>query len=73
MKKYTFAQWVKDSGGVTKVASRLGCVDHTVRVWLRGKGAPKTESVLKIVKHSKGELSFEGIVKETTKNKLGKK
>lgn len=68
-----FNDWVKKygkkQGGVRKLSKDLGVGEHTTRTWLRGENAPKSETILEIIKLSKGELTFEIILKETTRNK----
>jgi DNA-binding phage protein len=67
--KNSLEQWVDDSGGVPRVARVLGVIPHSVRVWLRGEGTPRVKTILKIVQLSRGELSFEQIAREATRNK----
>lgn len=63
-----FTSWVERYGGVNVLAEKLQVTEHTVRVWLRGEGPPKSETIMDIIKISKGELSFQDIFKETTRS-----
>lgn len=67
------AEFVKKQGGAAAVARRLGVTSHCVRVWLRGEGSPRWEHTVKLVAFSRSALTFEGIVKESTRNAGGKK
>lgn len=67
--KLLFNAWVKDSGGADTVAEKLGVTGFAVRVWMRGEGSPLAKNIGEIIKLSKGKLTFEQIVKESTRSK----
>lgn len=67
--KLKFAEWVEEFGGVNVLADALNIRPHTVRVWLRGDGAPEADRINTIIMKSKGKLSFQDIYKETTRSK----
>jgi len=61
--------WVEDFGGIKKLASALKIGEHQVRAWLRGDATPHTKNILRLIKLSNNKLTFETIVKETSRNK----
>lgn len=63
-----FRKWVDKFGGIPKLAQELEVGEHAVRIWLRGDGCPNNPSILKILLLSKGELTFQQIYKEATRN-----
>lgn len=64
-----FRNWVEEFGGIPKLAKELGITEHGVRIWTRGDGSPRAEPLLRILVLSKGKLSYQQIIKETTRNK----
>lgn len=64
----TLEKWVEMIGGPTALAERLKCGAPAVRVWLRGHGSPTLATAGKIVRMSKGAVSFAEILKATTRN-----
>ena len=64
-----FNAWVEAFGGANALAEKLEVTGHTVRVWLRGEGAPEASKIDAILKLSKGVLSFQQIYKESTRSK----
>lgn len=64
-----FNAWVEDYGGASALAEKLDVHPATVRVWLRGEGAPEAEKIDSILKLSKGLLSFQQIYRESTRSK----
>ena len=62
IEKTAIQTWVRDFGGVGKVADKLGVTDVAVRNWVKRRGWPKVDIILKLIKLSKGELTFDNIV-----------
>lgn len=57
--------WVKNYGGTSKLAKRLGITPWTVRHWLRREGYPKVETMGVLIDLSKGKLTYETIIEST--------
>jgi DNA-binding transcriptional regulator YdaS (Cro superfamily) len=64
-----FSAWVDRYGGAGVLAAKLNVHPATVRVWLRGEGAPEAEKIAAILKLSKDELTFQMIYREATRSK----
>lgn len=60
--------WIDKFGGATKVGAALDLSEAAVTVWMRGQGAPGVGTVDKLIKLSKGELTFDIIYKCSTSN-----
>lgn len=60
-----FQKWIVSEGGTLKVAKRLGVTVHAVRVWTRGDGNPKIETIRKILKLAKGKLSYTDVIERS--------
>ena len=65
--------WVDAYGGVPKLSEKLCISPWTVRIWLRGGGAPTAEMIMKLIKLSKNKLTFQDIYNEATKLSRGSK
>lgn len=65
MDRNAVQNWVEAQGGVVAVASKLRLTTPTVRNWLHRRGWPKVSVILKLIKISKGELTFENIIAST--------
>ena len=59
--------WIKESGGAIKVAKALKTTPYCIWFWLRGERTPRPKMMLKIHKLSKGKVSLETIIKETSR------
>lgn len=64
-----FRKWVDEFGGIKKVALALDVGEHQVRAWLRGENVPRPLTIEKMIKLSKGSLTFEIICKETSRGR----
>lgn len=60
-----FQSWIDDSGGIHKVAKKLGTTRTAVWGWYHRRGWPKVDTIVKILKLSNGRLTFEKIVDST--------
>lgn len=65
-------KWIQDYGGATVLAAKLGLGEQAVRVWMRGQGAPRAKEIHEMIRLSKGELTFNDIYKESTRNQESK-
>lgn len=61
----TFQQWLKEFGGADKLARVLKVSPRVAHRWRRAEGWPKVETMLEIVKLSKGELTLEDVIATT--------
>lgn len=57
-KRSKLAKWVEKCGGTPKVARKLGVTEQCVNVWTRCDGFPKVTTMQKIVRMSKGALTY---------------
>ncbi len=57
-----FEKWAADMGGPRKLSEMLGVTHWAVKFWLKKKGYPQVETIEKIIKLSKGRLTFADIV-----------
>lgn len=64
MRKTTLKKWVETQGGPIPLAKTLNMTPHGIRRWLRGEGTPTVRMTLELIKLSKGELSFHGIIED---------
>lgn len=62
-----FRDWITSQGGVVAVAHSLKIGRHTVYAWLDGRASPKALMMQKIVRLSKGAVSYDDIINETKK------
>lgn len=62
-----FATWLENYG-IKKLAQELSITKAAVYAWMRGKAAPKTTTLQKLVKLGKGKLSYDSIISQTTCN-----
>jgi transcriptional regulator with XRE-family HTH domain len=60
-----FHRWIESQGGPKEVARLLGTESPTVYAWLRGAASPKVLTIQKLIKLSKGKLTFYDIVNAT--------
>lgn len=65
----TLKKWVVLQGGVASLAKKLGTNRETIYVWLRGNGSPTLGMSYVLVTMSKGQVTFQQILKESTRNK----
>lgn len=65
----TLKQFIMNYGGPNKVAKKLGVTSFAVRYWIRNQSTPRPETLLKLVKISKGQLTHQSVLKETLKTK----
>lgn len=63
-----FQEWVADFGTPERLATELGVTAWSVRNWISGRCYPKMQTMLRIVKLSKGALTIETILRDTTVN-----
>lgn len=68
-KKYTLTDWIEDVG-VNQIASALVCERSTIRFWKRGDGLPTLRQMYKIVRISKGKLTYESIIEDFIEEKF---
>lgn len=57
-----FKEWIVASGGGAAVARKLGVTRQTVNIWLRGTGSPTALMMVKIVRVSRGVVSYADII-----------
>jgi hypothetical protein len=62
-----FERWVRASGGTLTVSKRLNVVQSTVQHWCAGRVKPSLQSIDKILKLSKGNLSLRDILRGTNR------
>lgn len=62
-----FEKWITDSGGPRAVARMLRTESPTIYGWLRGAATPRAKTMQQIVRLSKGQVSFDDIINETSK------
>ena len=55
--------------GTNKLAEQCGVSAWSVRQWKAGLAAPRPERILKIVELSKGELTTDEVLRETSRNR----
>lgn len=67
-KKISLSDWIEEFGGATKLAAELGLGEGAVRVWMRGEGSPRAETIDKLITLSGGRLTFETIYRESSIN-----
>ena len=60
-----FKKWIELQGGPKALARKLGTESPTVYAWLRGAASPKALTMQKIVKMSRGALSYDDIIDAT--------
>jgi len=60
--------WIDKFGGATKVGAALDLSEAAVGVWMRGHGSPEAKTIDRLIKLSKGELTFDIIYKCSTCN-----
>ena len=65
----TLKEWVVSQGGARVVAPRLNVKADAVRQWLRGKSSPTAKACFVLIKLSEGQLTFEQVFTESTRNK----
>lgn len=58
-------EWVAAQGGVLRVSKLLGVARTTIYAWMYREAQPTTPHMLKLIKISKGELTFESLVRDT--------
>lgn len=57
----TFNKWIKEKGH-PYIMTELGIGQKTIGVWERGQGWPSTIHMQKIVKLTKGEITYEMMI-----------
>lgn len=67
--KLQFTDWIETYGGIEKLSKTLKINPHTIRVWLRGDGSPRPKTINRIIRLSKGKLTFETVFSESTRSK----
>lgn len=65
----TLKAWVKENGGLSEVAHKLGVTYFSVRNWMNNGGTPTADTIHRIIKLSKGKLTFEEIYQSARKKK----
>lgn len=65
-----FVSWIKDQGGPEGLSKTVGLTAHAVRKWVRGEGTPTAHMCDRLIKLSKGKISFSDIMaaKSNSKN-----
>lgn len=63
-----FDKFVKDVGGINALAKKLTYHPSSVQRWVFGFGSPKSTTIAAIIKLSKGKLTFDDIIKHSTRN-----
>lgn len=58
----TLQKWIQSKGGYKKVAKLLGVSPMATYWWLNGTGLPKAQHMRKIVKISKGKVSYKEMI-----------
>lgn len=67
-----FLKWIELQGGPNGVAKLLGITNACVRAWMRGQTSPKVVVLQRLVKLSKGALTYDDVI-NATKYKRKKK
>jgi hypothetical protein len=67
-KQLIFNSWVEERGGAEALAKELDITSHAVRRWLRGECPPRPMKIKRLIMMSKNVLTFDVIIKETTRN-----
>lgn len=57
-----FERWIRQNGGTKGVANALGVSQKGVQHWISGYCKPRAEIAYRILKLSKGQLTFSEIV-----------
>lgn len=52
----SFEKWTAEKGGASKVARLLRVTPHAVRRWIRGEVTPRSHTIKKILKLSRGRV-----------------
>ena len=63
--KNDLANFVRHHGGPDAIAKKLGVTGGAVRYWLNKEVSPTTKHMIKLIKLSKGKLTFESIIRST--------
>lgn len=63
----TLERWVRILGGPKEAAFILKVTPHTVRSWLRSESCPRPRVMQEIWRLSRGKVSFETIIGETSR------
>lgn len=61
----TLKKWIELQGGAKKIAPKLGIGRAAIGYWLRAANTPTASVMFKIVRLSKGKVSYKTIVEET--------
>lgn len=62
-----FIKWIETQGGPRVVARKLGYESPAVHAWIKGVSSPKALAMQKIVRMSKGKVSYDDIINATKK------
>lgn len=68
-RKNALQKWVDQCGGADAAGKKLGVTGHAVRVWLRGQGCPRVQTIQRISELSRGKFSFLAILSSTLPKK----
>lgn len=58
-------KWIKTNGGTRAIAKKLNLTQTIMYKWFNHEGWPKVETILELRRLSKGELTFDNILKST--------
>lgn len=61
------SQWIAENGGRGKLARQIKVSPITIHFWLLKGITPRVETMMRIVSLTKGQVSFEEIIRETAK------
>ena len=64
-----FATWIHANGGVKGVSRKLNLDVPRVQTWVDKKACPRPLIMQKLVRMSKGKLSYDDIINWTAKSK----
>lgn len=67
-----FSKWVETKGGAEGLATLLGIKAPRIRAWLRGQTTPQALLLQRIVKLSRGALTYDDVINETKKKRVKK-
>lgn len=68
MQRVSLTQWIREMG-VTRAAENLGVTPRAVSYWMQGHTLPTTKLMQRIVKLTKGRVSFELTLAEKISSK----
>ncbi len=61
----TLTDWVKLQGGYRKTGKLMGVAESCVNAWLRGRSLPRPDLMQRIVKLSKGKVTYDEMINAT--------